>query len=81
MTPVCIRCNQPIPQTVVAEPVMAGRLLGMRAQHPADVEGKGCQIIASDYPEGYLWYLYEQAEKNPFPPYRKWRSPAAEDPA
>jgi hypothetical protein len=47
-------------------------LLGMRAQHPVDVEGKGCQIIVSDYPEGHLWYLFEQAEAYPFPAWHRF---------
>lgn len=85
MTPVCIRCNEPMPQATVAEPVMTGRykgetLLGMRAQHPTNADGSGCEVTPSDYPGGYLWFLYEEAEKNPFPAYRKWRAPASEKP-
>jgi hypothetical protein len=60
----------------LAEPVVTRS--GMRAQHPANVDGKGCQVIADTYPGGHLRWMLDQAEHNPFPAgFRRYRQTAA----
>lgn len=70
MTPVCIRCHQPIPLGTLAEPVMTPS--GMRAQHPVAGDGQACHMQADDYPGGYGRDLLEEAESHPFPAWRRF---------
>jgi hypothetical protein len=76
MTPVCIRCHQPIPLGTVAEPVMTRG--GIRAQHPIAAGGQGCNVQVDDYPGGYLRELLEEAESHPFPAWRRYAKPTDE---